>query len=60
MLTVNEDRCIGCGLCVSFCPTEALKVWGVCCVERKDCNDCLICVDYCPVDALTVMEESRA
>jgi NAD-dependent dihydropyrimidine dehydrogenase PreA subunit len=59
MLVVNEDKCIGCGQCVPFCPDEALEAWGVAKVKREDCTDCLICVDYCPVDALEVWEESR-
>jgi len=59
MLVVNESKCVGCGLCVLFCPSEALEVWGVAEVKREDCTDCLICVDYCPVDALEVSEESR-
>jgi NAD-dependent dihydropyrimidine dehydrogenase PreA subunit len=60
MLTVNEDRCVGCGLCVSFCPRDALKAWGLCRIDRDACNDCLICPEYCPVDALVVVEEVRA
>jgi NAD-dependent dihydropyrimidine dehydrogenase PreA subunit len=60
MLTVNEDRCVGCGLCVYFCPRDALEAWGVCRIDRDVCNDCLICLDYCPVDALGVQEEIPA
>ncbi len=52
MLKVDETRCVGCGLCVYFCPTDALRAWGVCRITREDCNECLACVDYCPVDAL--------
>jgi ferredoxin len=29
--TVDRDRCIGCGLCISSCPTDALHM-----VERDD------------------------
>jgi NAD-dependent dihydropyrimidine dehydrogenase PreA subunit len=58
VLVVNEDKCVGCGLCVSFCPSEALTAWGVCTIDRERCTDCLVCVDYCPVDALEVPEES--
>ena len=59
MLAVNEDKCVGCGLCVSFCPREALKAWGLCWVDTDKCNECLICLDYCPVDALAIQEEAR-
>ena len=60
MFVVNEDKCVGCGLCVAFCPSEALEAWGVAKLNRDDCTECLICVDYCPVDALEVIEGSRA
>jgi NAD-dependent dihydropyrimidine dehydrogenase PreA subunit len=59
MLVVNEDKCVGCGLCVSFCSTEALKAWGLCHVDTDKCNECLVCLDYCPVDALAIREEAR-
>lgn len=56
MLVVNELKCVGCGQCVSFCPTDALKVWCLAEIKRDACNECLECVDYCPVDALEVTE----
>ena len=59
MLAVNEGKCVGCGLCVSFCPTDALKAWGLCHVDADKCNECLVCLDYCPVDALAVQEDAR-
>ncbi len=60
MLVVNKDRCVGCGLCVSFCPRGALRAWGVCAVDTAECNDCLDCIEYCPADALEVLEEVQA
>ena len=60
MLTVNENRCVGCGLCVYFCPRDALKAWGLSRIDREACNDCLVCLDYCPVDALEIREEVPA
>jgi NAD-dependent dihydropyrimidine dehydrogenase PreA subunit len=59
MLAVNEDKCVGCGLCVSSCPVDALKAWGLCRVDADKCNECLVCLDYCPVDALAIREEAR-
>ena len=59
MLVVNGDKCVGCGLCVSLCPRDALKAWGLCHVDVDKCNECLVCLDYCPVDALAIQEEAR-
>ena len=54
MLEVNLEKCTGCGQCVPFCPSGALKVWVVAEVIRDNCTECLECIDYCPVDALEV------
>jgi NAD-dependent dihydropyrimidine dehydrogenase PreA subunit len=54
MLVVDEEKCVGCGQCVPFCPSEALKVWGIAEVIKDDCTECQECIDYCPVDALEV------
>ncbi|MFC1944821.1 4Fe-4S binding protein [Chloroflexota bacterium] len=56
-MSVNIDllECIGCSMCVTFCPTEALSVPGEtfkCQVDPKLCNDCLDCIDYCTSDAI--------
>lgn len=59
MLMVDQARCVGCGLCVYFCPTDALRAWGVCHIAREGCNECLACIDYCPVDALRDAEPGR-
>lgn len=58
MLAVNEDQCVGCGLCVSFCPVEALEAWGLCRVDTDKCSECMACLDYCPADALVILEEA--
>ncbi|MDO8634657.1 MAG: 4Fe-4S binding protein [Dehalococcoidia bacterium] len=52
MLAILSEKCVGCGLCVTVCPEEALSVWALAAVDRQKCTDCLICVDYCPVEAL--------
>jgi NAD-dependent dihydropyrimidine dehydrogenase PreA subunit len=51
MITIDDDQCVGCSLCVPYCPEVALTCYGR--VEvNEDCTDCLTCIDYCPVDAL--------
>jgi len=60
-----KDRCNGCGLCVSICPTKAIE-WVSEEVEKKDrklkvfisrCCFCSQCVEICPVDALAMTDE---
>jgi len=37
-MDVNHDRCIGCGLCVSTCPTEAIAMMARNCTESVPKN----------------------
>ena len=51
MITVIENRCVGCSLCVPVCPEEAISCFGK--AEVIDnCTECLLCLEYCPVGAL--------
>jgi len=56
MVIWNEEKCAGCGICVHFCPVDALESWGVIKIDREKCTDCLECIGACPVDALEVKE----
>ena len=52
-VTIDEEKCTGCGSCVSACPVEALKlVNGKAVVDPEVCIDCGTCVDECPVEAI--------
>jgi L-aspartate semialdehyde sulfurtransferase ferredoxin len=53
----NLDKCVHCGACTAFCPTEALSM------ERdsmkvvfnvEKCNGCELCVTACPVRAMEI------
>ena len=56
VVSVNQSKCVGCGICTVFCPVEALGGMGVIKLDENICNDCLACVETCPVDALEVKE----
>ncbi|MDI6850317.1 MAG: 4Fe-4S binding protein [bacterium] len=56
--TVNEERCIGCGVCENVCRTGAIKVLnGVAKVDVKKCIGCGDCVTLCPQDAISLKAE---
>lgn len=46
------DKCVGCGTCVSVCPTSTVKiVEGLPRWEGGRCTECLRCVQLCPTGA---------
>ena len=57
MVSVDQDKCIGCGACAALCPEvfemkegkSYIKDSGAC-----DKCDCKQVADSCPVDAITV------
>jgi 2-oxoglutarate ferredoxin oxidoreductase subunit delta len=62
-LTFNEERCKGCGLCVTFCPKKCLHVserlnkqgYPVAeAVDLSDCTGCCFCAWMCPDVVITV------
>ncbi len=40
MVVVDEERCVGCGRCMAFCPREALWAWGRVRVDTRKCSEC--------------------
>ena len=57
-MTIDQDKCKGCGLCVSVCPKKILQIAkgkinsrGHCPVEITDpeaCIGCASCFTICP------------
>ena len=46
---VDEDRCVGCGICVAICKYEALRLSeGVSKVDLEKCTGCGGCAASCP------------
>jgi NAD-dependent dihydropyrimidine dehydrogenase PreA subunit len=55
MLTIELDRCDGCGACVEVCPEGAISlVNGVARVDSGSCTECEACVQACPTGAIKV------
>jgi len=54
-VAVDNDKCTGCGECVSSCPLDAIVMKDDKAVINPDtCGDCGACIDVCPVGALTM------
>lgn len=54
-IKIDLSKCIGCSMCVTFCPVYALTVPGdtfKCQVDQELCSSCLTCIDYCTSDAI--------
>lgn len=56
---IDEDTCIGCGICVDSCPQEVIEVVdSVLEVVNEDaCIACGDCLEECPMGAITEILE---
>jgi 2-oxoacid:acceptor oxidoreductase delta subunit (pyruvate/2-ketoisovalerate family) len=54
------DRCIGCGICVQYCPEACIEIKGSkgtktgkrAVVDYDFCKGCMICMGECPHKAI--------
>jgi iron only hydrogenase large subunit-like protein len=57
-LTIREDICTGCSLCMRVCPTEALRIRdGKARLIEDRCVDCGECFRKCPVHAIVIEQD---
>ena len=56
-LTVDSEKCVGCGACAKVCPTGCIALEGGKAVRNAQagfgCNACLACMHACPAHAIT-------
>ncbi|MGD2066060.1 MAG: 4Fe-4S binding protein [Candidatus Bathyarchaeota archaeon] len=64
-LTINKNKCVGCGICMEICPREAIEVTPTAKAEgeearaptvtinKEKCAYCGICEAICPFGAVT-------
>jgi NAD-dependent dihydropyrimidine dehydrogenase PreA subunit len=55
-LKLDEERCIGCGMCEIVCPHGVFAVADrkATVVDQDGCMECGACALNCPVEAITV------
>jgi len=57
-IKINKEWCKGCGVCMAFCPREALFLdkYGKAEKDSNKCNFCGVCETYCPDFAIAVVK----
>jgi len=57
-VTVDADKCTGCGECVDVCPVEVYEMQDgkSAPVNAEECLGCDSCVEVCEAGAITVEE----
>ncbi len=61
-ITIDNDKCTGCGTCFEVCPSECFGEpkdgkTNVMMDKRDDCVGCRACETQCPEEAIQITEE---
>ena len=69
MVIIDEDRCKGCGLCVTVCPANILQLADdrfnakgyrpITVTDPPACTGCAMCATICPDVVFTVYRQKR-
>lgn len=56
MVTINQELCIGCGICAEDCFAEVIAMEAGKAKVEKSCIECGHCVALCPAEAVSIPE----
>jgi Na+-translocating ferredoxin:NAD+ oxidoreductase subunit B len=57
VVTIDEQTCIGCTLCIQACPVDAIlgAAKQMHTVIESECTGCNLCIPPCPVDCIHIV-----
>jgi NAD-dependent dihydropyrimidine dehydrogenase PreA subunit len=55
-ISLDGEKCIGCGMCTQVCPHDVFMLTGkkALIIDRDGCMECGACAMNCPVEAISV------
>ena len=59
-IVINYEKCVGCGDCISVCPSECygdVKDGKITVVLEEECIGCRACESQCPEEAIEILDE---
>lgn len=59
MAQINQDKCVGCKICMTYCTVDAIHQEGAkCYINQDECTECYVCLrqHVCPQDAIEAVE----
>jgi len=61
-VTVDNEKCVGCGECVDICPVEVYELQDEKSVpvNAEECVGCESCIEVCEQEAISVREAGSA
>jgi len=58
-LRIDENKCVGCSLCIKSCPCDALNLKRKLAYVNDKCTLCGFCIDSCPFGAIEMRIENH-